>query len=191
MKTLAGKKMTVRAITQPLGSGLRIAPGFVALTVDDDAGIETAIEANYSADHGRYVVTTIVNRAIRQDAFGGEALRHTSTAPILQAAVPRCIAIELYDDGKWTTVADLSSVEGRIIPKMIVDQVVKRGGGEARMDTIEIIYGTAALAGLPPVKAVQRELGVPHRTASDWIMKARKAGRLEGMSYAVGRQVES
>lgn len=45
-------------------------------------------------------------------------------------------------------------------------------------------------ARLPPVKAVQRELEVPHRTASDWIMRARKDGRLEGMNYAVGRQAE-
>ena len=60
----------------------------------------------------------------------------------------------------------------------------------ARMDVIEILYGTAALAGMPPVKAVQAELGVPHRTASDWIKKARTAGRLEGMSYIVGRQAD-
>lgn len=58
------------------------------------------------------------------------------------------------------------------------------------MDVIEILYGTAALAGMPPVKVVQAELGVPHRTASDWIKKARTAGRLEGMSYIVGRQAD-
>jgi len=31
---------------------------------------------------------------------------------------------------------------------------------------------------------------VPHRTASDWVKKARAAGRLEGMSYIVGRQAD-
>jgi hypothetical protein len=59
-----------------------------------------------------------------------------------------------------------------------------------RMDVIEILYGAAALSGLPPVKAVQVELNVPHRTASDWIKKARDAGRLKGMSYSVGRQAD-
>ena len=58
------------------------------------------------------------------------------------------------------------------------------------MDVIEILYGTSALAGLPPVKAIQTELGVPHRTASDWIKKARVAGRLNGMTYIVGRQAD-
>ena len=50
--------------------------------------------------------------------------------------------------------------------------------------------GTAALAGLPPLKAVSVELDVPHRTAGDWIRHARKAGQLEGMNYNVGRQAD-
>lgn len=190
VKTLAGKRLTVRAITQPLGSGLRIAPGFIATTTDNATGIETAIEANYSAEHGRYVVTAIANRSTRNDALPDDALRYTPTTPILQAAVPHCIAVQLFDDGRWTTVANLSATEGRIIPPWIAAAVVKRGGGEARMEAIEIIYGAAALAGLPPVVAVQRELDIPHRTASDWIMKARRAGHLTGMNYAVGRQAE-
>ena len=34
---------------------------------------------------------------------------------------------------------------------------------------------------------IQQELGIPHRTASQWIIDARKAGRLEGMNYNAGR----
>ena len=181
--------MTADAATEPVGSSMRIAPAFVAVAVDEETGIETGLEARYVRDRGRYVVTTIVNRAVRDD-FDDEALRRSAPSPILQAAIPRCIAIDVFGDGQWTTVADLSSVEGRLISRPIAAAVVKRGATEARMDVIEIIYGASALAGLPPVKAVQRELGVPHRTASDWIMKARKAGRLEGMNYAVGRQAE-
>ncbi len=185
--TLEGKKMTERATTEPVGSSLRIAPAFVATGIDDQTGIETGLEAHYRRDAGRYIVTTIVNRAVTDD-FDQDALRRVVSTPILQAAIPHCISIYLFD--KWMTVANLSATEGRLIPLPIAAEVVKRGAKEARLDAIEIIYGAAALAGLPPVQAVQRELAVPHRTASDWIMKARKAGRLEGMNYAVGRQAE-
>ncbi|GAA5096239.1 hypothetical protein GCM10025760_29490 [Microbacterium yannicii] len=187
--TLEGKKMTARGTTVPIGSGLRIAPGFVASAVDEESGIETALEAHYRRDEGRYIVTTVVNRAVR-DEFDSEALRRLSSSAILQAAIPECIAIDVFDNDRWTTVANISAVEGRLIPEWMAKEVIKRGQTEARMDVIEILYGASALAGLPPVKAVQRELNVPHRTASDWIMKARKAGRLEGMNYAVGRQAE-
>lgn len=45
VKTMDGKKMTPQAATEPVGSALRIAPGFTATMVDDDAGIETTLEA--------------------------------------------------------------------------------------------------------------------------------------------------
>lgn len=192
--TLDGSKMAQKAMTERVGDSLRIAPAFVASTVNNENGIETSLEAHYRRDEGRYVVTAITNRAIRDD-FDPEALRRTATSPILQAAVPRCMAVNIErqvpDDEQWLTVSDLTKGEGRLIPDFVMRDVVKRGAKEARMETVQIIYGASALAGLPPVKAVQRELAVPHRTASDWIMKARKGGWLEGMNYAVGRQAES
>jgi len=185
--TLGGSKMTEAAMTERIGDSLRIAPAFVASAVNDETGIETALEAHYRRDEGRYVVTTIVNKAVRND-FDREALRRAAVSPILQTAVPWCMAIDLE---QWVTVGDLTEGEGRIIPDYMAREVIKRGAGDARMEVIQIIYGAAALAGLPPVKAVQHELQVPHRTASDWIMKARKGGWLEGLNYAVGRQAES
>jgi hypothetical protein len=55
------------------------------------------------------------------------------------------------------------------------------------LQVIELLYGSAALAGLPPAKLIQAELCVPHRTASSWIIAARAAGRLAGMNYNAGR----
>lgn len=191
MNNLDGKPMTWRSATQPVGSALRIAPAFVASTVDHDTGVETTIEARYSADEGRYIVTTIINRATRPD-FDQQALRRTASVAILQAAIPHCIAVRLADDADahWTTIADLTSSEGRIIPPWMAATAVKRGMKSERMEVIEIIYGAAALSGTPPVRAVQVELDIPHRTASDWIKKARDAGRLDGMTYNVGRQAD-
>lgn len=180
--------MTADAATEPIGSALRIAPGFVATTTNDETGIETTLEAHYSPVEGRYIVTSILSRAAR-DEFDHRALRHTAAQGIVQAAVPHCIALRLDDgaDGEWTTVATLTTGEGRIIPQWMAQAVTKRGMGEERMQVIEILYGAAALADLPPTKAVQAELDVPHRTASDWISKARAAGRLHGMNYTQGR----
>lgn len=192
MKNLEGKTMTWRSATQPIGSALRIAPAFVASTTDETAGVETTIEAHYNRDEGRYIVTAILNRATRAN-FDQQALRRTASVAILQAAIPHCIAVSLTEDksdARWTSIADLTSTEGRIIPPWMAAAAVKRGAKEDRMEMIEIIYGAAALSGTPPVRAVQIELDIPHRTASDWIKKARAAGRLDGMTYNVGRQAD-
>ncbi|GAA3920627.1 hypothetical protein GCM10022382_28100 [Microbacterium invictum] len=191
VKTIDGKKMTQRAATEPVGSALRIAPGFVATATDDTTGIETTLEAHYDADASRYIVTTIVSRGIRP-GFDEVALRHTAPQAILQIAIPHCIAVHLANEGKhaWVTIAELSQSEGRIIPQWMAAEVVKRGSKNERMEVIQILYGASALAGLPPTKTVQLELNVPHRTASDWIGKARTAGLLKGMSYTPGRQAD-
>ena len=137
----------------------------------------------------------VINRAIRPDVeLNNLTLRLLPIQSIMQAAAPQCISLSLdaEDDPRatWTTASELSATEGRIIPQWLAKEVVKHGSKGERMDVIEILYGTSALAGLPPVKAIQTELGVPHRTASDWIKKARAAGRLNGMTYIVGRQAD-
>jgi hypothetical protein len=188
VKTLEGDEMTGHAATQPIGSAMRIAPGFVATTRDEDAGVETTIEAQYSKERNRYVITTIINRAISADA-SDYRMRHTAPQAILQTAIPRCITVKLEDgpDERWLTVADLTSGDGRLIPPWMAAAVVKRGVKDERWDVVELIYGTAALADQSPVKLVAFELGVPERTAQDWIRTARNAGRLQGLTANVGR----
>jgi hypothetical protein len=188
VKTTDGQAMSGSAITQPVGTALRIAPGFVATASDDTSGVETTIEAHYSPERGRYIITTIVNRAVSAD-FDEDRLRHTAPQAILQAAIPHCIVVQLDDgpDESWLTVADLTNTEGRIIPPWMASAVVKRGMKDERWDVIEILYGTAALADLPPVKLIALELNIPERTASDWIQKARTAGWLVGITSNVGR----
>lgn len=195
MSTLDGKPISSVEATTPVGSALRIAPAFIAKSRDAAAGIDTEVEAHYDADEGRYIVAVVTNRALRRGVdVNNLALRQVPIQGILQVAVPQCIALTLDDESDptavWTTASELSAKDGRIIPERLAKEVVKRGSAAERMEVIEILYGTAALAGSPPVKAVQRELDVPHRTASDWIKKARAAGRLEGMTYLVGRQAD-
>ena len=188
MKTLDGKTMTANSATESVGTALRIAPGFVATAVDEATRVETTIEAHYRPERGRYVITTIVNRAIADD-FSEDRLKHAAPQAILQVAIPHCVALLLDDapGATWTTVADLTTTDGRIIPPWMAQAVVKRGMKDERWEVIEILYGTAALADLPPVKLIALELDVPERTASDWIQKARAAGWLVGMTSNVGR----
>ncbi len=193
MRTLEGEPMTAKAAVQPVGSGLRIAPAFAATATDQSRSIETRIEARYIAAEGRYVTTAVSVRASDDTTeINANALRQVTVQAIVQEAAPHCIALTLSDNpnAEWLTVAELSTQDGRLIPDWLAADVVKRGPNGARMDVIEIVYGAAALAGTPPVRAIVRELNVSHRTASDWTAKARAAGRLEGMSYAVGRQAD-
>lgn len=188
VRTPAGEIMSPHHITSPLGSALRIAPALIATVLDEAASVETTIEASHSPQRGRYVITTIVNRAVAEK-FSEDRLRHAAPQAILQSAIPHCVAVLLDDgpDAEWTTIADLTSTEGRIIPDWMAAAVAKRGVKDERWEVIEILYGTAALADLPPVKLIARELGVPERTASDWVQKARAAGWLVGMTSNVGR----
>lgn len=193
MRTLEGEPMTAEAAVQPVGSGLRIAPAFAATVTDDMRSTETRIEARYVSADGRYVTTAVTVRSADDSTeVNANTLRQVTVQAIVQAAAPHCIAITLSDtpDAQWLTVAELTTQHGRLIPDWLAADVVKRGPNEARMDVIEILYGTAALAGTPPVRAIARELGISHRTASDWTRKARTAGRLDGMSYAVGRKAD-
>ena len=89
------------------------------------------------------------------------------------------------------SVDRLTTAKGRILPPALAAEVVRRGASEARMEAIELLYGTAALSNLPPARLIQEELGIPHRTASQWIIDARNAGRLEGMNYHAGRQART
>lgn len=191
VKTPQGEELTALAATLPVGAALRIAPAFVATTVNDDTGVETAVEAEYDADEGRYVQRAIVARAVRRGVPEIE-LRRVPTLGIMQAAVPYCIALQLSEsaDAPWVTVADLTANEGRIVPEWMAAAVVKRGVKAERHDVIEILYGVAALASAPPAKTIQVELDIPHRTAIEWISKARAAGRLKGMKYYAGQQVD-
>lgn len=188
MKTPEGKTMTAEHATEPIGSALRIAPAFIATAVDDASGVETTIEAHYRPTRGRYVITVITNRAVA-DEFNEDRLKHTAPQAMVQTAIPRCIALQLDDSpgSSWTTVADLTSNDGQIIPPWMAEAVVKRGMKDERWEVIEILYGTAALADLPPVKLIAAELDIPERTASDWIQKARAAGWLVGLTSNVGR----
>lgn len=188
VKTLEGARMTADSATRPVGMSLRAAPGFIARSVDESTGVETTIEAHLEGGRGRYVTRSILSRAIREE-FDEMRLKHAAPQAIVQAAVPHCVAILLDDSpgATWTSVSDLTRGEGRIIPEWMASAVVKRGMKDERWEAIEILYTTAALADLPPVKLIARELSVPERTASDWIQKARAAGRLVGIASNVGR----
>ena len=114
---------------------------------------------------------------------------YTTPQAIVQAAVPHCITLTMQEgsDSHVVTISDLTGSEGRILPPWLVEAVTKRGAKDERWDAIEVLYATAALASLPPVKLISLELDVPERTAGDWIQKSRAAGRLLGLKSNVGR----
>ncbi|MEV8367978.1 hypothetical protein [Microbacterium sp. NPDC064584] len=192
VKTLDGHQVTWREATQSVGSALRIAPAFMATTTDAALGVQTSVTARYVRAEGRYVIKGVTNIAIRDDVeVNYPTVAKVGMQAIVQAAAPRCIFLTLEDESdpnaKWLSVDQLTTATGRILPPLVAAEVVKRGGGEARMEVVELLYGSAALAGLPPAKLLQHELGIPHRTASQWLIDARKAGRLAGMNYNAGR----
>ncbi|MDX2377750.1 hypothetical protein M4I32_13160 [Microbacterium sp. LRZ72] len=191
VRTLEGEPITWRDATVPIGSALRIAPAFRATVQESDVPYDTTVQAHWDPELGRYRVTS-VNVVVAEPAgeINGAALRRVRMQEIVQAATPSCIAVSFDDGNDPSTVSELTTTEGRLVPTWMAAEARKRENKDARMDLVELIYSAAALAGQPPTKAVQAELDVPYRTAADWIAKARAAGRLEGMSYIAGRQAD-
>ena len=187
VRTPDGKRMTWKRATLPLGSALRIAPAFTATATADDIGVETTIEAAYSSDAGRYRIVATAHRASTETAeITPTVLRQVRLGELLSAAVPYCVAVDF--EGKQRSVHDLLATGGRIVPEPLAAVAVAAGPTANTLGLVHLIYGVAALAALPPMRAVATELGIPERTATHWITKARNAGLLDGITYAVGRQ---
>ncbi|MBX3193872.1 MAG: hypothetical protein KF727_02070 [Microbacteriaceae bacterium] len=187
VRTPDGQRMTWRHATLPLGSALRIAPAFTATATADDIQVESTIEAVYSADAGRYRIAATAHRATSSTGeITPTVLRQVRLGELLTAAVPHCVTVEF--EGKQRTVHDLLATGGRVVPEPLAAIAVAAGPTADTLGLVQLIYGVAALAASPPMRAVANELGIPERTATHWISKARAAGLLEGIRYVVGRQ---
>jgi hypothetical protein len=187
VRTLDGQRMAWKHATLPLGSALRIAPAFRATAVAEDSSIETTIEAAYTAKAGRYRIAATAHRAVGSTTeITPSVLRQVRLGEILSAAVPHCVVVDLA--GKPLTVQALTTSEGRILPAWMATESAQAGPVADTLELVQLVYGVAALAAQPPMRAVATEFGIPERTATHWITKARKAGLLDGITYAVGRQ---
>ena len=179
--------MTWKHATLPLGSALRIAPAFRATALAEDISVETTIEAHYAPEAGGYRVTATAHRAVGSTLeITPSVLRQVRLGEVLSSAVPYCVVVEL--EGKPVTVHDLTASEGRVIPAWMSAETAKAGPTPDTLELVQLVYGVAALAAQPPMRAVATEFGIPERTATHWITKARRVGLLDGISYAVGRQ---
>jgi len=194
VRTPDGQRMASKYATLPLGSALRIAPAFVATAVASDIGVETTIHASYSSEAGRYRITGTAHRAAEgTEEISPTVLRQVRLGELLSAAVPYCVVVDyedalLKDVQKRGTVQELLADGGRIVPAKLASIAAKAGPTADTLELVQLIYGVSALAAQPPMRAVASALGIPERTATHWITKARKAGLLEGITYAVGRQ---
>ena len=188
IRTLDGKRVTAAQATLPLGSALRIVPTFTATAVAEDISVETTVDAAYSRKAGRYQISRTAHRAVGStEEITPTVLRQVRLGEMLTAAVPHCVAVLDEQIGRGT-VHDLVGSGTRILPDWIASAAAKAGPTPDTLELLQLVYGIAALAGQPPMRAVAVELGIPERTATHWITKARNAGLLEGITYAVGRQ---
>lgn len=187
MRTLDDQRMTWKHATLPLGSALRIAPAFTATATAEDPSVETTITVAYAEDAGRYRITATAHRAVGATReITPTVLRQVRLGELLSSAVPYCVAVEF--EGSFRSVRELLAQDGRLLPGWMAAEAAKAGPTSDTLELVQLVYGVAALAAQPPMQAVASELGVPGRTATRWITKARQAGLLDGIAYAAGRQ---
>jgi hypothetical protein len=188
VRTPDGKTVTAKQATLPLGSALRIVPAFTATAIADDIPVETTISASYSRNAGRYRITNTAHQAVGEAAeITPTVLRQVRLGELLSAAVPFCVAISDDTIGRGT-VRELVGAGASLLPEWMAVAAAKAGPTGETLELVQLIYGVAALSAHAPMRAVATELGIPERTATHWITKARNAGLLDGITYAVGRQ---
>ena len=203
MRNPDGNPVTWHDATTPIGAALRIVPRFQVTAEDDHTGLGTTLDVEYGPAEGRYVVRKATTWALTGAEITANELRQVRVAEIVQLASPHCVAFTLDDDdtaGELVTAADVSA-SGSLLPEWLSRTITstisnsstttsaqaRAGLRAARLDAVQLVYGVAALTGQPPAKAIERELGMQPRTATHWISQARRAGRLDGLGYAVGR----
>lgn len=197
----AGGTSTWHDATTPIGTALRIVPRFHVTAEDDHTRVGTTLDVEYGPAEGRYLVRTATTWSLSGAEITANELRQVRVAEIAQLASPRCVAFTLDGDdtaGELITAADVSA-SGSLLPEWLSRTITSTLSStattaqaraelrEARLDAVQLVYGVAALTGQPPAKAIERELGMQPRTATHWISQARRAGRLDGLGYAVGR----
>ncbi|HEY8589544.1 MAG TPA: hypothetical protein VIL55_08330 [Naasia sp.] len=188
VRTPDGKQVSLADATLPIGRTLRIAPAFTAVATAADISVETTIHVAYSPDFGRYRIAASGHQIVGPDGeITPSVLRRIRLGELLAAAVPYCVAVS-DDELGHGIVRDLVGASGRLLPKWMADTAAHAGPTRDTLELVQLAYGVAALAGQPPMQAVAAELGIPTRTATHWIARARQAGLLEGITYTAGRQ---
>lgn len=145
-------------------------PAHLASGVDEaEKGMKLEIEATFDEEQGRYLLRRLGVMAPAEGEVTGTLLRQIAPLGLVRWLVPRTFTMTLETFGPY--VANFVTPEGR--------PVLDSGSSStASLKDAAMVYRLAEVVREPPAKAVAESLGLQTRTATNWIVRARKQGLL-------------
>lgn len=127
------------------------------------------IEAVFDQQQGRYVLRRLAVTAAGGSEVTGTLLRQIAPLSLMRWIVPRTFTMPLATFS--ASVANFVTPEGRVPQD-------SGGDSSASLKDAATVYRLAEVVREPPAKAVAEALGLQTRTATNWIVRARKQGLL-------------
>ncbi|MDP5226912.1 MULTISPECIES: hypothetical protein [Arthrobacter] len=134
-----------------------------------DLDVQVALEARFDRDRGCYLLRSLTVEAPDGSEVTGVLLREIAPLRIMRWVLPRTFQVEQDKLSVW--------VSAFIAPEVAAQATDPRP--EAALEDAATVYRLAEVVREPPAKAVADALGLQTRTATNWIVRARKQGLLE------------
>lgn len=161
------------------GPALRVVPNFKFEVVDDDQDFNVQMWVEFDRSHMQYQVGQLTITSLHgAGGVTGTMLRQVRVLDYLRMGARHGIFVQTGDEIR--SLAEMFGT-GRFFGREGAAGIRQMGPTDAVIGTVGLIYVSAHLASTPPAKAVQDELGLPPRTATNWISKARERGWMRGL----------
>ena len=197
MRTLAtGHKPTSADATIHLDIGINVVPNLEVEVQNEEWDHFVSAELVFSISDSRYLARRIAvgvssRVTLQTDENGTLAgintnslhevnsvlLRQVRVAEIVRVGASGGIFVSLDVDGPPASLQDWYGTKGepRYSEGKFGEFLIRQGPTPAVLPLVALTYMIAIVSGQPPAKSVERNFGIPSRTAANWISKAKAA----------------
>ncbi|WP_193072451.1 hypothetical protein [Brevibacterium sp. FME37] len=145
-------------------------PPHLASGIDEtDKGVALEVEATFDEEQGRFLLRRLGVAAPVEGEVTGILLRQIAPLGLVRWLVPHTFTMTLESFGPYVANFVTPDVQPAVEPGV---------SSKASLRDAAMIYRLAEVVREPPVKAVAESLGLQTRTATNWIVRARKQGLL-------------
>lgn len=201
------RKPTLRDASLRLDIGIAVVP-FLQVEVQQDGWAHyVSAELLFSISEARYMARKIavgVSSRARLEKDPGKPgvfvenalqevnsvlLRQIRVGEIVRLGASGGIFVALDRDEPPASLQDWYGPKGEplYIDGDIGRHLVQDGPSETTLPLVALTYMIALVSSQPPAKAVERNFGLPPRTAANWIAKAKAAGLIKHPSFEAVR----
>ena len=150
-----------------------------SVTMDEHKGFNFDLRLRWNAGTYRYIV----------EHLGITSTTGISTAEIHRLSLPKLMTLVASVDVLVTVYADGKQTLGRVEEFFsIIDldetrlqvQAEGLGAGAGSLSLVAMLYAYGRIVGHSPIDVISSVLGLPKRTATRWVAKAKTEGLLDG-----------